>query len=272
MTSITDFINTSAGVVDTSTTTTTPEDSGDIMGKEGFLSLLVAQLQNQDPLNPDEPTEFTAQLAQFSSLEQLTNINESMESLVTATSNSDRMSTLSTMGKDVVYYGSEFNYSGEPVELGYKLDGDATNVTLTIQQNGTTYATIKGSELTEGTHYLTWDGTMASGQQAPTGDYKISITAKAASGDSVGSASIIRSEVTGVDIYGENGGLLITENGEVDFFGILGVYESGASMSTDTDNDSEDEESASEVVTDALDTVDEITETVENISDTVEQS
>ncbi len=50
----------------------TAKNSNDaVMGKEDFLTLLVAQLQNQDPLNPDDPTEFTAQLAQFSSLEQL---------------------------------------------------------------------------------------------------------------------------------------------------------------------------------------------------------
>ena len=40
--------------------------STEIMGKQDFLTLLVAQLKNQDPLNPDNPTEFTAQLAQFS--------------------------------------------------------------------------------------------------------------------------------------------------------------------------------------------------------------
>ena len=50
---------------------TAKKDDDAVMGKQDFLSLLVAQLQNQDPLNPDDPTEFTAQLAQFSSLEQL---------------------------------------------------------------------------------------------------------------------------------------------------------------------------------------------------------
>ncbi|NNF00708.1 MAG: hypothetical protein HKN25_16955 [Pyrinomonadaceae bacterium] len=47
-----------------------------------FMTLLVAQLKNQDPLAPQEGTEFVAQLAQFNSLEQLTNIRESIEQLV----------------------------------------------------------------------------------------------------------------------------------------------------------------------------------------------
>ena len=43
-----------------------------------FLTLLVAQLKNQDPLNPTDSTQFVAELAQFSSLEQLMNINKSV--------------------------------------------------------------------------------------------------------------------------------------------------------------------------------------------------
>lgn len=50
------------------------------LGKEAFLQLLVAQMQNQDPLNPSDDTEFISQLSTFSMLEQMQNMNAAMQS------------------------------------------------------------------------------------------------------------------------------------------------------------------------------------------------
>jgi flagellar basal-body rod modification protein FlgD len=52
------------------------------VGKDEFIKLLVAQLKNQDPLNPMDNQQFVAQLATFSSLEQLISINEGVSKLV----------------------------------------------------------------------------------------------------------------------------------------------------------------------------------------------
>jgi len=54
---------------------------GDQTGQNTFLQLLVTQIRNQDPLNPQDPTEFVTQLAQFSSLEQLLQMGKSLESI-----------------------------------------------------------------------------------------------------------------------------------------------------------------------------------------------
>lgn len=53
------------------------------LGENQFLQLLIAQLQNQDPLNPVNNQDFISQLATFSSLEQLTSINSGVNQLVT---------------------------------------------------------------------------------------------------------------------------------------------------------------------------------------------
>jgi flagellar basal-body rod modification protein FlgD len=196
-----------------------------VMGKEDFLKLLVTQLQNQDPMNPDNPTEFTAQLAQFSSLEQLFSLNKSMDNLATSNANADKFSTLSTIGKNVAYNGGSFKFNGQPVEIGYQLDGQASEVTLSLQQNGVTVATLNGQELGSGTHFLTWDGSLKDGRSAQAGDYKIVLEAKSATEDSVSASPVLRSMVTGVNLDGDYGGMLITKVGEVAFNSILGVYE-----------------------------------------------
>ncbi|MBU4236348.1 MAG: flagellar hook assembly protein FlgD [Proteobacteria bacterium] len=207
-------------------TTSSVAKKEDIMGKEDFLTLLVAQLQNQDPLNPDDATEFTSQLAQFSSLEQLTNLNKSMEGLTTAQANSEKLSALSLIGKDVSYNGSSFIFDGEPVGVGYQLDGTATSVTLSIQDaDGKTVHTLQASatELGAGNHFITWDGTDQNGNLIADGQYKIVLEARAAGEDSsIAAAPLVRSEVTGVDL---SSGMISTKDGEVLFMNIIGVSE-----------------------------------------------
>lgn len=63
-----------------STSKTTDKSNAD---SDMFMTLLVAQLKNQDPLAPQDGAAFVAQLAQFNSLEQLTGIRESIDKLVT---------------------------------------------------------------------------------------------------------------------------------------------------------------------------------------------
>ena len=201
------------------------------MLKEDFLTLLVAQLQNQDPLNPDDPTEFTSQLTQFSSLEQLFNLNDSMNNMATANANAARFSTLNTIGKDVSFPTSSFQYNGGPTEIGYLLDGQAKDVTLSLQANGVTVATLKGTELNSGSHFITWDGLTTDGKEAPVGTYKIIVEAKAADGQGVSVQSLVKSEVTGVDLTGNYGGTLITAAGPVSFTSILGVHDRNSAQS-----------------------------------------
>lgn len=234
-----------AATASATTAKSTTAAKEEVMGKEDFLSLLVAQLQNQDPLNPDDPTEFTAQLAQFSSLEQLSNLNDSMDNLVTSNANSDKLTTLNTIGKEVIYEDGNFDFSGEPVTLGYKLDGAAKEVTLALQLDGATVATLKGTDLTKGNHFITWDGLATNGQPAAQGNYKIVIQAKAAEGESVAANPLIRSEVTGVDLNGEYGGVLVTKAGQVEFNTILGVYEKSSKVPATTKLTADSQDAAS---------------------------
>ena len=228
--------NTTTNATNTSTAgTTTTAKKDTIMGKDDFLTLLVAQLKNQDPLKPDDPTAFTAQLAQFSSLEQLTNLNKSMEGLTTAQTNSERLSSLSLIGKDVSYNGGTITLEGKPVDIGYQLDGTASSVTLSIQDaNGKTVHTVQAadSELKAGNHFITWDGKDQSGNLLADGKYTIVLQASAAGKDaSIAVAPLVRSTVTGVDL---SSGIITTRAGEVLLKNIIGVLETNNTQAATT--------------------------------------
>lgn len=68
-----------------SSTTSSASDPNSLANESTFLQLLVAQLQNQDPLNPDEQsgTQMVSELAQFSELEQVMGINQNVQTITT---------------------------------------------------------------------------------------------------------------------------------------------------------------------------------------------
>jgi len=71
------------------------------IGKDEFFKLLIAQLKNQDPLNPQDGAAFSAQLAQFSSLEQLTNLNTAMTAQNLNYTNLLNAQSVNLIGKEV---------------------------------------------------------------------------------------------------------------------------------------------------------------------------
>ena len=238
-------VNTTTSTINTTNTAanTTTAAKKDVMGKDDFLTLLVAQLKNQDPLSPDDPTAFTAQLAQFSSLEQLTDLNASMAGLTTAETNSSMLSSLSLIGKDISYNSGTLNFNGQPVELGYKLDGIASGVTLSIQDsNGKTIKTMQAAdtELQAGNHFITWNGTDQNGNPVTNGKYNIVLQASAAGTNKTISATpLIKSVVTGVDL---SNGTITTAAGDVLLKDIIGVVNSNNASTTTANNTSTNNE------------------------------
>ncbi len=118
-----------------------------ILGQNDFLTLLMAQMQNQDlPLDPTDDTAFVTQLAQFSSVEQLTNMNSTMTELLTAQAGANQTATVSLVGKSVQANNNTVTVStsGTPVTLAGTLSGSAASVTATIvNSSGQTGDTVK---------------------------------------------------------------------------------------------------------------------------------
>jgi flagellar basal-body rod modification protein FlgD len=86
----------SSSSTSSSTSSTSSSTGTTDVTKEMFLKLLVAQIKNQDPLNPADGTQFLTQLAQFSSLEQLISIKQGIDTINTTQASASTASTASS--------------------------------------------------------------------------------------------------------------------------------------------------------------------------------
>jgi flagellar basal-body rod modification protein FlgD len=109
------------------------------LDRDAFMQLLVTQMQNQDPLEPQGNEEFIAQLASFSSLEQMENMNANLTSLALLQQSNALLSQLSEssnlIGKEVTWNDSETGASGQGVVESVRL------------QDGLTFLSIDGQDV-----------------------------------------------------------------------------------------------------------------------------
>ncbi len=178
------------------------KDSGakNSLGKEAFLTLLVTQLQNQDPLKPMEDKEFTAQLAQFSSLEEMKNISKSVDGLVASQMSSSKTSAVGFIGKEVTALGGYVQVSGGAAgQLQYELEKDASSVNIEISEaSGRVVRVIEKSDISRGTSSLAWDGKDGQGSALPDGDYAFEVKAVDPTGVAVPVKTTMRGVVSSV--------------------------------------------------------------------------
>lgn len=190
-----------SGVSETSSLFQSQSSKEASLGKDDFLTLLIAQLQNQDPLNPADATEFTAQLAQFSQLEQLSNMNTKLETFAGMADQVERQSALGLMGEDVVVQTAQFETDGGSQTLGYRLDLPADKVNLYIlDSNGYNVATLTGPDTAPGEYFVNWNGNNDSGQPVGPGTYQLVVRALDEDEKVLESTSLVRSRVTGVEL------------------------------------------------------------------------
>lgn len=156
----------------------------DALGRDEFLQMLIAQLENQDPLNPQDSTEFTAQLAQFSSLEQLFKIDEGIQALANNQSNVglgiDALASASVLGREVTLSSDQFEVADTPVTRpGFELTEAADAVRVRVfDARDQPIGTIASSRRNAGTHFLTDEEIQ---QVAPSnGVYRFEVEAESA--------------------------------------------------------------------------------------------
>jgi flagellar basal-body rod modification protein FlgD len=199
-----------------------------ILGKDDFLKLLIAQMKNQDPLDPMKGTDFAAQLAQFSSVEQLANINDNLSQslnanqLLTQAISNALAATL--IGKQAKATGNAFTFNGNTsVQLGYTLPVDANTVTLTISDaQGTVVRTIQGAAGNLGDNVVPWDGRNNQGLLMPMGQYTFSVNATDDAGAAITSSSFVTGTISGVR-YKSDGTVFVVDGVEIPLSKILEI-------------------------------------------------
>jgi flagellar basal-body rod modification protein FlgD len=219
---------TSVSQVYSQSTTATDSTDDTVLDKDDFLTLLVAQLQNQDPLNPSDSTEFTAQLAQFSSLEQLQNVNDTLANFEVYQSTLNNIEAADFIGSTITAAGDTLSVS-EGIADGISVElGDAsTSVYVQIYDSSGGFVTdIDAGSLAAGTHTIDWDGTDANGSTVRDGVYTFSVMAVDANGDSVSSTSYVSGKVTGID-YQSGETLLLVGDQEVAISSLVRVEAAG---------------------------------------------
>jgi flagellar basal-body rod modification protein FlgD len=204
------------------------------LGRDDFLTMFLAQLKNQDPLNPMDSQEFSAQLAQFSSLEQLFNVNETLQSMKASQEDASRLQALDFIGKEVVAKGDTLSLEeGKTVSGQFELDQTAECTVTIMDEDGIPVRTIPVGLLGAGSHAFQWDGHDGAGNALPAGTYSFQVTARTEDGGTATVTSSISGTVTGVNLE-ESGVLLYVGSIPVSMEEVMGIRVPSAVPSADS--------------------------------------
>ena len=170
-----------------------------------FLTILTAQIQNQDPLEPMDSSKFTDQLVQFSGVEQQIKSNKQLEQLLVATTSNAGAALSGYLGQQAEIDTAGAQFTGEPINWRYDLPSDAAKTTITVTDASGRVLYSKSGEAAAGTHEFEWDGKLNNGKTADEGQpYWISVIAEDANARSITPAHSLVTTITGVDLtYGE---------------------------------------------------------------------
>ena len=185
--------------------------------QDRFLTLLVTQLKNQDPLNPMDNAQMTSQMAQMSTVSGIERLNTTLNSLVDNIGTSQSMQAASMIGKGVLVPGSNLTLSEGAAYGGINLESAADQVTLKIKDSGgNVIQTEKLGAHEAGVFNIGWDGVLADGTTAPAGKYTFSV--EAIQGGNAVTATALQIGTVSALVRSSNGFLLdLGSLGTVDF-------------------------------------------------------
>jgi flagellar basal-body rod modification protein FlgD len=166
--------------------------------QDRFLKLLVAQLNNQDPMNPLDNAQTTSQMAQINTVSGIQQLNETMKSMGAQLSALQALQGTAMIGHDVLVKSNTLSINDGTAKGSVELNGKADNVKVEIlSPGGQVIDTINLGAMTAGRHAFEWDASSYNGTGNPT--FKITATS---GGKAVAATALARDTVVSI---GSNG-------------------------------------------------------------------
>ena len=163
-----------------------------------FLKMLVAQLTNQDPLNPMDNAQVTSQMAQLSTVDGISKLNATLSTMSMGFNSTQALQAASLVGTQVLVDGNSMQLSGGQGAGGFQLDAAADNVTVSVKSAaGEVVYTAQLGKQAAGLSVFNWDGSSNAGGKAVDGTYSFSVTANSG-GTNVAATTLSLGRVDGV--------------------------------------------------------------------------
>ena len=175
-----------------------------------FLTLLVTQMQNQDPLNPMSNAEFTSQLAQLSTLEQLQSMNDKYDENMLYMQSLNNTMMLGMVGQQAVVEGDEVIVTDGQATVNQIQASAAGVATVTVRDAAGAVVATYTHEIEAGWSDLSWDG-LVDGEPAPDGEYTLSTTVEDRGGNEIDFVTYMAGTVDSIRF--ENNLALMSING-----------------------------------------------------------
>lgn len=165
-----------------------------------FMTLMTAQLKNQDPLNPLQSTEFVAQLAQFGTVSGIQSMQTSLSTLSGSLRSSQVLSGASLVGRDITTAANSIALGAtDSVQGSVTVPEGATAMTVTIKDSAGQIVRTIALPANASSDDFTWDGNTDTQARAPAGQYSIDATATVA-GKGTSAEVLLASRVSSVSL------------------------------------------------------------------------
>lgn len=193
-------------------TTTVSSNSNVDDAQNRFMKLLIAQLQNQDPLNPMDNAAMTSQMAQLNMVSGINQLNTTLSTLTNNQQSTEALTASSLLGHQVLVSGHSLTLANGGAAFGMDIKQAAESVKINIlDSHGNIVRTLDLGDQPAGLQTLNWDGQTDLGTQAADGSYRFAVEATTA-GQTMTADSLSLGTVNHVAL---NGGLLKLNVGQV---------------------------------------------------------